>query len=98
MFLPIMIISFLVQIYSVDYLRDDPHKIRFFSYLSLFTLNMLLLVTADNLFLIFLGWEGVGIVSYLLINFWFTNSLANIAALKAFFINRFGDMFLLLGI
>lgn len=98
MFLPVLIISTLVQLYSKDYLDNDPHKIRFHSYISLFTFKMLILITADNFFLLFLGWEGVGIVSYLLISYWFTNQSANIAALKAFYMNRIGDMSLLLGI
>ena len=73
-------------------MESDPHKLRFFSYLSLFTFFMLILVTADNFLFLFLGWEGVGLISYLLINFWFTRKLANNSALKAFNINRIGDL------
>lgn len=84
-------ISFLVHLYSVGYMSEDPHIIRFMSYLSLFTFFMLSLVTADNFIQMFLGWEGVGLASYLLINFWFTRVEANRAALKAVIVNRFGD-------
>ena len=82
--IPIYFISLLVQLYSYGYMENDPHKLRFFSYLSLFTFFMLILVTADNLLFLFVGWEGVGLISYLLINFWFTRILANNSALKAF--------------
>jgi NADH-ubiquinone oxidoreductase chain 5 len=90
--LPIYFISFLVQFYSNGYMEHDPHKLRFFSYLSLFTFFMLILVTADNFLFLFLGWEGVGLISYLLINFWYTRILANYSALKAFYVNRVGDL------
>ena len=95
---PIYLISFLVQVYSYSYMGQDPHILRFISYLSLFTFFMLLLVSADNLLFLFLGWEGVGLISYLLINFWFTRVLANNSALKAFYINRIGDLSFQLGI
>jgi NADH-ubiquinone oxidoreductase chain 5 len=98
MLLVVLCISFLVHLYSVNYMEGDPHFIRFLSYLSLFTFFMLLLVTSDNFLQIFLGWEGVGVSSYLLINFWYTRIQANKAALKAIILNRFGDFFLLLGI
>lgn len=91
MILPIILVSFLVQLYSHTYLSNDPHKTRYFSYLNLFTFKMLILVTADNLLLLFIGWEGVGLASYLLVNFWFTRIAANMASLKAFFMNRLGD-------
>jgi NADH-ubiquinone oxidoreductase chain 5 len=91
-------ISCLVHIYSINYMNSDPHIIRFISYLSLFTFFMLMLITADNLFQMFLGWEGVGLASYLLINFWFTRTQANKSALKAIILNRVGDFGLALGI
>ena len=84
-------ISFLVHLYSIGYMGEDPHFIRFMSYLSLFTFFMLCLVTADNFVQMFLGWEGVGLASYLLINFWFTRIEANRAAIKAVIVNRVGD-------
>ena len=98
MFLPVLIISFLVQLYSSSYMNDDPSKCRFFSYLSLFSFFMLILITGDNFILLFIGWEGVGLASYLLINFWFQRLNANFAALKAFLMNRIGDWALILGI
>ena len=91
-------VSLVVHLYSIDYMRADPHKVRFFSYLSLFTFFMIILVTADNFVQMFVGWEGVGLCSYLLINFWHTRIQANKAAMKAVFINRVGDFGLLLGI
>jgi NADH-ubiquinone oxidoreductase chain 5 len=84
MLIPIIWISTMVHLYSIGYMSNDPHQQRFFSYLSLFTFWMLIMVTADNLLLLFAGWEGVGLSSYLLINFWFTRIQANLAALKAF--------------
>jgi len=78
-------------------MENDPHLTRFMSYLSLFTFFMLILVTADNFLQMFVGWEGVGVSSYLLINFWFTRIQANKAAIKAMLVNRVGDFFLLLG-
>ena len=91
-------VSSLVHLYSIEYMSHDPHLPRFMSYLSLFTFFMLILVTADNFIQMFLGWEGVGLCSYLLINFWFTRVQANKAAIKAMIINRIGDFFLMLGI
>ena len=91
-------ISFLVHIYSIEYMSHDPHLPRFMSYLSLFTFFMLILVSADNFIQMFVGWEGVGLCSYLLINFWFTRIQANKAAIKAMIINRIGDFSLVLGI
>jgi proton-translocating NADH-quinone oxidoreductase chain L len=84
-------VSFLVHMYSIGYMGEDPHFVRFMSYLSLFTFFMLCLVTADNFVQMFLGWEGVGLASYLLINFWFTRIEANRAAIKAVIVNRIGD-------
>ena len=91
-------ISSLVHIYSVEYMSHDPHRSRFMSYLSSFTFFMLILVTADNYIQMFLGWEGIGLASYLLINFWFTRIQANKAAIKAMVVNRIGDFGLALGI
>jgi NADH-quinone oxidoreductase subunit L len=91
-------VSALVHLYSIGYMADDPHKPRFFSYLSFFTFAMLMLVTADNLLQLFFGWEGVGLASYLLIGFWFYKPEANAAAIKAFIVNRIGDFGFALGI
>ena len=91
-------VSFLVHLYSVEYMSHDPHLPRFMSYLSLFTFFMIILVTADNFVQMFVGWEGVGLCSYLLINFWFTRIQANKAAIKAMVLNRIGDFGLALGI
>ena len=91
-------ISCLVHLYSTEYMSHDPHLPRFMAYLSLFTFFMLVLVTADNFVQMFMGWEGVGLCSYLLINFWFTRIQANKAAIKAMIINRIGDFFLLISI
>ena len=91
-------ISSLVHLYSIEYMSHDPHLPRFMSYLSLFTFFMLILVTADNFIQMFVGWEGVGLCSYLLINFWFTRIQANKAAIKAMLMNRIGDFSLLIGI
>ena len=90
-------VSLLVHVYSLGYMRGDPGFRRFFAYLALFTLAMLLLVLADNFLLLFLGWEGVGLVSYLLIGFWYTRDSAQAASLKAFLVNRLGDFGFLLG-
>jgi len=91
-------ISSLVHLYSCEYMSHDPHIPRFMSYLSLFTFFMLVLVTGDNYVQMFLGWEGIGLCSYLLINFWFTRLQANKAAIKAMIVNRVGDFGLALGI
>lgn len=91
-------VSALVHLYSVGYMAHDPHRSRFFAYLSLFTFAMLLLVTSDNLVQLFLGWEGVGLASYLLIGFWYKRPAANAAAIKAFVVNRVGDFGFALGI
>src|SRR5690554_5671878 len=90
-------VSALVHLYSWGYMDEDPDQPRFFAYLSLFTFAMLMLVTADNLVQMFFGWEGVGLVSYLLIGFWFKKPSANAAAIKAFVVNRVGDFGFLLG-
>ena len=89
-------VSALVHIYSTGYMAGDPHIPRFMSYLSLFTFLMIVLVTSDNYVQLFIGWEGVGLCSYLLINFWLTRIKANKAAMKAMLINRVGDIGLVL--
>ncbi len=91
-------VSLMVHIYTVGYMRDDPGYQRFFSYISLFTFFMLMLVMSNNFLQLFFGWEGVGLVSYLLIGFWFHKETANYAALKAFLVNRVGDFGFILGI
>jgi NADH-quinone oxidoreductase subunit L len=91
-------VSALVHLYSIGYMDEDPHRPRFFAYLSLFTFFMLMLVTADNLAQLFFGWEGVGLMSYLLIGFWYQKPEANAAAIKAFLVNRVGDFGFALGI
>ena len=97
MLIPVLIISSLVHIYSIGYMSHDPHNQRFFSYLSLFTFMMVILVTANNYLLMFVGWEGVGVCSYLLVCFWFTRIAANQSSLSAFLTNRVGDCFLTIG-
>jgi len=91
-------VSCLVHVYSIGYMHHDPHRPRFFAYLSLFTFAMLMLVTSDNLLQMFFGWEGVGLASYLLIGFWYKKPAANAAAMKAFIVNRVGDFGFILGI
>jgi NADH-quinone oxidoreductase subunit L len=91
-------VSALVHIYSIGYMHHDPHRPRFFAYLSLFTFAMLMLVTSGNLVQMFFGWEGVGLASYLLIGFWYKKPSANAAAIKAFVVNRVGDFGFALGI
>ncbi|CAN0446077.1 unnamed protein product, partial [Laminaria digitata] len=98
MFVVVTGVSALVHWYSIGYMSHDPHKARFFSYLSLFTFAMLMLVSADNFVQLFFGWEGVGLASYLLIGFWFKKPTANAAAIKAFVVNRIGDFGFALGI
>ena len=97
MLIPVLIVSSLVHIYSIAYMAEDPHIQRFFSYLSLFTFMMVILVTANNYLLMFVGWEGVGVCSYLLVCFWFTRIAANQSSLSAFLTNRVGDCFLTIG-
>lgn len=98
MLIVISIISFLVHVYAVSYMKTDPHQQRFFANLSLFTFFMIVLVTADNYFQLFVGWEGVGLCSYLLIGFWTTRLQANKSALQALVINKIGDFALVIAI
>ncbi len=98
MLVVITTVSALVHLYSWGYMDEDPDQPRFFAYLSLFTFAMLMLVTANNLVQMFFGWEGVGLASYLLIGFWFKKPSANAAAIKAFVVNRVGDLGFMLGI
>jgi NADH-quinone oxidoreductase subunit L len=98
MMLVVTVVSAMVHVYSVGYMHHDPGIPRFMSYLNLFTFFMLVLVTADNLVQMFLGWEGVGLASYLLIGFWYQRPSANAAAIKAFLVNRVGDFGFMLGI
>jgi NADH-ubiquinone oxidoreductase chain 5 len=90
-------ISSFVHFYSIEYMNSDPHQTRFLSYLSLFTFFMLILVTGDNFVLMFLGWEGIGLASFLLISFWFTRIQAGKSAIKAMLVNRVGDLGLIIG-
>ena len=92
MLVVVLTISTVVHIYSISYMSHDPHINRFMSYLSLFTFFMIILVTANNYIQMFVGWEGVGLCSYLLINFWYTRIQANKAAIKAMLVNRVGDI------
>jgi proton-translocating NADH-quinone oxidoreductase chain L len=96
MLIVILSISTCAHFYSIEYMLYDPHQIKFMSYLSLFTFFMLLLVTSSNFIILFLGWEGVGISSYLLINFWHTRVAANKSAIMAMFVNKIGDISLLI--
>jgi NADH-quinone oxidoreductase subunit L len=98
MLVVVNMVSFLVHVYSWGYMAEDPHKARFFSYLSFFTFSMLALVTANDFLQLFFGWEGVGVASYLLIGFWYHKRSANDAAIKAFITNRVGDLGFALGI
>ncbi|MBU1979934.1 MAG: NADH-quinone oxidoreductase subunit L, partial [Gammaproteobacteria bacterium] len=98
MMLVVTFVSLMVHIYTIGYMRDDPGYQRFFSYISLFTFSMLMLVMANNFVQLFFGWEAVGLVSYLLIGFWYTRPTAIYANLKAFLVNRVGDFGFLLGI
>ncbi len=98
MMLVVTSVSLMVHIYTIGYMVDDPGYQRFFSYISLFTFSMLMLVMSNNLMQLFFGWEAVGLVSYLLIGFWYTRPTAIYANLKAFLVNRVGDFGFLLGI
>ena len=98
MLLVVTLVSSVVHVYSIGYMAHDPHKPRFFAYISFFTFAMLALVTADNFVQMFFGWEGVGLCSYLLIGFWYEKPEANSAAIKAFVVNRVGDFGFALGI
>jgi NADH-quinone oxidoreductase subunit L len=98
MMLVVTFVSLMVHIYTIGYMRDDPGYQRFFSYISLFTFAMLMLVMSNNFLQLFFGWEAVGLVSYLLIGFWYTRPTAIYANLKAFLVNRVGDFGFVLGI
>ncbi|MFA6120630.1 MAG: NADH-quinone oxidoreductase subunit L [Sideroxydans sp.] len=98
MMLVVTFVSLMVHIYTIGYMEEDPGYQRFFSYISLFTFSMLMLVMANNFMQLFFGWEAVGLVSYLLIGFWYTKPTAIYANLKAFLVNRVGDFGFLLGI
>lgn len=98
MLVVVTLVSSLVHIYSLGYMHEDKSLARFMSYLSLFTFFMLILVTGDNFLQLFVGWEGVGLASYLLIGFWFKKPSANAAAIKAFIVNRVGDFGLIIAI
>src|SRR5437867_11362322 len=91
-------VSLMVHIYTIGYMEEDPGYQRFFSYISLFTFSMLMLVMANNFLQLFFGWEAVGLVSYLLIGFWYTRPSAIYANLKAFLVNRVGDFGFVLAI
>src|SRR6185436_7148914 len=98
MMVVVTFVSLCVHVYTIGYMHDDPGYQRFFSYISLFTFSMLMLVMANNFLQLFFGWEAVGVVSYLLIGFWYTRPSAVYANLKAFLVNRVGDFGFLLGI
>jgi NADH-quinone oxidoreductase subunit L len=98
MMLVVAFVSLMVHVYTIGYMADDPGYNRFFSYISLFTFSMLMLVMSNNFLQLFFGWEAVGLVSYLLIGFWYTRPTAIYASLKAFLVNRVGDFGFLLGI
>jgi NADH-quinone oxidoreductase subunit L len=91
-------IGFLIHVYSIGYMQEEPSFARFFTYLNLFCFMMLILVMGDNLFLLFVGWEGVGLCSYLLIGFWFKEKANGAAGMKAFIVNRIGDFGLMIGL
>ena len=98
MMLVVTFVSLMVHIYTIGYMRDDPGYQRFFSYISLFTFSMFMLVMSNNFLQLFFGWEAVGLMSYLLIGFWYTKETAIYANLKAFLVNRVGDFGFILGI
>ncbi|MCK5365673.1 MAG: NADH-quinone oxidoreductase subunit L, partial [Gammaproteobacteria bacterium] len=98
MMLVVTFVSLMIHVYTIGYMSDDPGYQRFFSYISLFTFAMLMLVMSNNFFQLFFGWEAVGVVSYLLIGFWYQRESAIFANLKAFLVNRVGDFGFLLGI
>ena len=98
MMVVVTFVSLMVHVYTIGYMHEDPGYQRFFSYISLFTFSMLMLVMANNFMQLFFGWEGVGLVSYLLIGFWYTRPTAVFANLKAFLVNRVGDFGFVLGI
>ncbi|HEX7374298.1 MAG TPA: proton-conducting transporter membrane subunit, partial [Steroidobacteraceae bacterium] len=98
MMVVVTFVSLMVHVYTIGYMHDDPGYTRFFSYISLFTFSMLMLVMSNNFMQLFFGWEAVGVVSYLLIGFWYTRPSAIFANLKAFLVNRVGDFGFVLGI
>ena len=98
MMVVVTFVSWMVHIYTIGYMHDDPGYQRFFSYISLFTFAMLMLVMSNNFLQLFFGWEAVGVVSYLLIGFWFKRESAIFANMKAFLVNRVGDFGFILGI
>ena len=98
MTLVVTVVGFLIHVYSIEYMRDDPAYSRFFAYMNLFVGSMLMLVLADNLVLLYLGWEGVGLCSFLLIGFWYSNPANGRAAAKAFIVTRVGDTAMALGL
>ena len=98
MMVVVTFVSLMVHIYTIGYMADDPGYSRFFSYIGLFTFAMLMLVMANNFLQLFFGWEAVGLISYLLIGFWYERESAIFANLKAFLVNRVGDLGFLLGI
>src|SRR5580765_3003369 len=98
MMVVVSFVSLMVHIYTIGYMADDDGYQRFFSYIALFTFSMLMLVMANNFLQLFFGWEAVGLVSYLLIGFWYTRESAIYANLKAFLVNRIGDFGFILGI
>ncbi|HLW13292.1 MAG TPA: proton-conducting transporter membrane subunit, partial [Casimicrobiaceae bacterium] len=98
MLLVVAFVSLMVHVYTIGYMADDPGYTRFFSYISLFTFSMLMLVMSNNFLQLFFGWEAVGLVSYLLIGFWYERPTANYASLKAFLANRVGDFGFVLGL
>ncbi|MBN9127526.1 MAG: NADH-quinone oxidoreductase subunit L, partial [Nitrosospira sp.] len=98
MMVVVSFVSLMVHVYTIGYMQGDPGYQRFFSYISLFTFSMLMLVMSNNFLQLFFGWEAVGLVSYLLIGFWYTRPTAIYANLKAFLVNRVGDFGFLLGI
>ena len=98
MMVVVSFVSLMVHVYTIGYMAEDPGYQRFFSYISLFTFSMLMLVMSNNFLQLFFGWEAVGLVSYLLIGFWYTRPSAVYANLKAFLVNRVGDFGFLLGI
>src|SRR5499425_1313101 len=98
MMVVVTFVSLMVHVYTIGYMADDPGYQRFFAYISLFTFSMLMLVMSNNFMQLFFGWEAVGMVSYLLIGFWYTRPSAIFAQLKAFILNRVGDFGFLLGI
>src|SRR6202167_5520444 len=98
MMVVVTFVSLMVHVYTIGYMDEDPGYQRFFSYISLFTFSMLMLVMSNNFMQLFFGWEGVGVVSYLLIGFWYTRPTAIFASLKVFLVNRVGDFGFVLGI